>query len=185
MPAVFALIFAASSAQKTGEPPVSKEPINSERLGIYRDFLAGYNNGSKATLNVSQITSAFSADEMDRTGCLQALRLAAPMPPALHAFPMDAFPKNAIKLVDPSTHKISDPDDGMRRGDDVDKAVDAGFAAGIFTFSEIVFDASHTHAAFSYSFHCGMLCGQGAVTIYERRGGKWRASKTQCAHWIS
>lgn len=182
---VLLLCFATSPAQTATETPVSKDPISSERMGIYRDFLAKYNNGSKATLNVSQTTVSFSPDDMDRTGCLKAFRTEDLRATAPHTLPGDAFPNIAAKLVDPFVHKIHDPEDGMRRGQNVDNAVEAGFAAGLFTFSEIVFDASHTHAAFSYSFHCGMLCGHGAVTIYESRGGKWQASKVSCAHWIS
>jgi hypothetical protein len=181
--------FASSLAQKTTEPPVSKVPISSERLGIYRDFLEFYSHSrsrvSKAALNVSQTTSSFSPDDMDRGGCLKGFEAENPRMLVLHTLSSVAFPKSAVRLVDPATHKVRDPEEWMQRGEDADRAVSAGLAAGLFTFSEIVFDASHAHAAFSYSFHCGRLCGDGGVTIYEKKNGKWKPSETSCARFVS
>jgi hypothetical protein len=164
---------------------MSSEALSADRMEIYRDFLHGYNNGSKSVLNVSQLTVALSPDESDQKGCLSKFSSEDLAIPSVHAFSGDAFPGLAVRLVDPKTHKISDPGDAIRDGVPVDQAVQRGFAAGLFTFSEIAFDASHTHAAFSFSFVCGGLCGHGGTIVYELSNGKWKQSKEQCGRWIS
>ena len=183
--ALLVLCSAVAVAQPTPPQNMSKEALSAERMEIYRDFLHGYNNGSNSVLNVSQLTIAFSPDESDQKGCLSKFSAKDLVTPAVHTFSGDAFPGLAVRLVDPKTHKGKDPGDAIRGGASVDDAVKAGFAAGLFTFSEIAFDADHTHAAFSFSFWCGSLCGHGGVIIYELSNGKWKQSKAQCGRWIS
>jgi len=154
-------------------------------MEIYRDFLHGYNNGSNSVLNVSQLTTAFAPDESDQKGCLSKFSVGELATPAVHRFSDDAFPGPSVRLVDPKKHQGKDPRDAIRGGASVDDAVRAGFAAGLFTFSEIAFDASHTHAAFSFSFWCGSLCGHGGVIIYELYESKWKQARSNCGRWIS
>ena len=78
----------------------------------------------------------------------------------------DAFPTDKVHLVDPGKHEISDPGNAIGEGQSVDDAVEAGFKAGLFTFSEVVFDTAHTHAALNYTFHCGSLCGHGGTVVF-------------------
>ena len=172
-------------AQQAPSPQHSKDPLDPERVAIYRSFLKTYENGSPAVLNVSQVTEPFAADAFRDGDCLKPLHLRIP-PPLVHDLPQDAFAGQAVKLVDPNTQYKKDPADAIRSGQSVDAAVEAGFAAGLFTFSEIVFDESHTHAAFSYSFVCGALCGHGATVVLKRKNGSWVQDKTaRCANWIS
>jgi hypothetical protein len=103
----------------------------------------------------------------------------------VHVFSEGAFPKDSVRLVDPDKHKLRDPGTSIREGQSVDDAVDAGFAAGLFTFSEIVFDNSHTHAALSYSFNCGSLCGHGGTVVFTKEGNRWKRAKHDCAYWMS
>ena len=152
-------------------------------MSIYREFLVVYNKGSKSALNIAQKTAPFQADENDLSGCLKSFGKNNSRAVVTHAFQKQAFAHENARLVDSDTHAISDPEEAMRQGKSVDSAVEAGFAAGLFTFSEIVFDRSHTHAAFSYSFVCGRLCGHGATVIFEFRDGKWKESKAFCASW--
>jgi hypothetical protein len=91
--------------------------------------------------------------------------------------------------VDPEKqHKAieeSDPNNAIRRGQDVKIAVDAGFTAGLLTLSEVAFDKKHQHAAMSFSFVCGGLCGHGGTIVFKKENGKWKESKRQCSSWIS
>lgn len=182
--AFMAAVCCAIPACAAQKPRLSTEPVPAENLTIYRDFLASFTTGSPASLNVSELTVPFVPDDADRKGCLgkwNRTELASTM---IHRFGADAFPR-PNKLVDPQRHKIYDPGPAIRNGQTVDSAVSRGFADALFTFSEIVFDGSHTHAAFTYSFHCGTLCGNGGTVIYEKRGGTWKAAMARCSQWES
>jgi hypothetical protein len=132
--------LAVAVAQDATAPKLSPEPISSERMSIYRDFLSSYNNGSKSTLNVSQVTENLHSSDYDATGCLKDFKKSDFSLSVIHSFSPDAFPKEQVRLVNPKTHKRADPGDAIRKGASVDDAVDAGFASGLFTFSEIAFD---------------------------------------------
>ncbi|HEY4356385.1 MAG TPA: hypothetical protein VGN16_11605 [Acidobacteriaceae bacterium] len=161
--------------------------MSSERIQIYRDFLQSYTKDSESkALNISQVTKAFHPDEMDGKGCLKGFRERDMRSGPIHQFGSDAFDPARFRLINPALHKKSDPGDAIRRGENVDDAVEAGVNAGVFTFSEIIFNATHTRAAFSFSFVCGGLCGHGWTVIYKRTApGGWRQSRAACAHWIS
>jgi hypothetical protein len=88
-------------------------------------------------------------------------------------------------LVDPAVTKIADPEDAIHKGVSVDDAVKAGFAAGQLRLSEVVFDKDHNFAIFSYSFHCGRLCGSGGTILLEKEDHKWVRSEEGCGTWIS
>jgi hypothetical protein len=103
----------------------------------------------------------------------------------VHKLPAELSKAGKINLVDPKKHKLKDPGAAIHNGTSVDQAVTAGFASGLFTFSEIVFDSDHKLAAFRYSFVCGILCGNGGTVIYELKDGKWSPTKRRCSSWIS
>lgn len=76
-------------------------------------------------------------------------------------------------------------DDGDQVSDDlVQGAIKKAYSTGLFKLSEIIFDKTHHHAIVSYSFVCGMLCGDGGVLVLEKHGDKWTVSKT-CGSWVS
>jgi hypothetical protein len=53
------------------------------------------------------------------------------------------------------------------------------------TFSAVVFDKTHTKAAFTYSFVCGGLCGNGGAIVFEKAAAGWQRSSRQCGVWMS
>jgi hypothetical protein len=168
-------------------------PLDPDNRAIYRDFLAGYNNGSNTVLNVAQTTEGFLnnmpvSDEQKQ--CLSDSHITNLYSAVVHRFAPTDLPENRARLVDPEAHRNSDPEDNMRHGQSIEDSVRAGFAAGLFTFSEIVFDATHTHAAFQYSFVCGRLCGNGGIVLYDKLPDasskpKWQRSTKVCGDWIS
>lgn len=177
-------------AQNSPRSKISGEPISADRMEIYQDFLVHYQNenSSKAafTLNLAQTTVPFEEHGSDRLLCLKQFKPEELVSSSLHMFRMTpAFQNLSVRVVDSKKYKVQDPGDAIRKGQPVDDAVAAGFAAAVFTFSEIVFDASHTHAAFSYSFNCGALCGHGGIVVYELKNGKWGQSENKCGRWIS
>ena len=94
-----------------------------------------------------------------------------------------------IRLVDPSKQESvvgrNDPSTTMRQGKSVDDAVDNAFANGLFSVSEIAFDKERRRALVSYTFHCGMLCGGGAIWVVEKVNGRWKKFDRECGSWIS
>ena len=170
-------------AQQAPPPQHSNQPLDAERVAIYRSFLQTYDSGSPTVLKVSERTEPFASGAANEQGCLAPLHLERPAA-VTHDLPPDAFAGQAVKLVDPDTHQKKDPGDAIRNGQPIAAAVGSGFAGGLFTFSEIVFDASHTHAAFSYSFVCGSLCGQGTTIILVKKDGRWMTDeKARCGAW--
>ncbi len=179
---MLAVCLVGVHAQSAPKPVLSTAPLTTDQVEIYRDFLGSYNSGSKTVLNIAQTTEPFRASDDDRKDCLTAFKPENLNTPSVHQFSKDAFPKEKVRLIDPETHKIRD---AIRSGESVDAAVNAGFVEGVFTFSEIAFDSSHSHAAFSYSFVCGGLCGNRGIVTYELDHNKWKQMKTQCTRWIS
>jgi hypothetical protein len=178
-------------AQQTTPPKLSATPLTTDQIAIYSAFLADYQSGSKTSLNVANTTEPFQPDtdpmlsdsKNDRDSCLRSFP-AHVSATEIHLLP-DVLTNVHVRLVDPAKHKIADPGDSIRRPQDVDAAVEAGFAAALMTLSEIVFDTQHGFAAFSYSFVCGRLCGNGGTVIYERHNGGWKRSARRCSSWIS
>lgn len=170
--------------QASSQPVISNQPLTADQIAIYRTFLFSYARDWHTPVNLADLTAEFQSDDSDLHSCLRGFALPS-KPTKVHRFSSEFVDLKKIRMIDPVTHKISDPGIAIRRGESVDQAVSAGFQAGVLTLSEIVFDPTHHFAAFSYSFHCGMLCGNGATVIFELKNGAWKSSKRQCVSWIS
>lgn len=185
---LFFFVVLTAIAQKP-TVPLSTQPLSADQVAIYKDFLSAYQSEDKDlkfVLNVAATTVPLLIEDSDLKGCARGIakRDAAAAGMSVHRLPAELEGAKA-HLVDAKTHKINDPGDAIRKGQPVDNAVDAGFRAGLFTFSEIAFDSRHQLAAFSFSFHCGRLCGHGGLVIYELRNSKWSRSKRDCGGWVS
>jgi hypothetical protein len=175
--------------KKAPEPELSKSQLTDEQLAVYRAFLKSYTNGSDSTLNISARTLPFDASR--ENGCLKGIELVDQEQAAkfIHELPDSLVAGTKERLVDPEKQrqhvKSSDPGEQIRSGKCVDDAVKAGFAAGLFSFSEIVFDRKHEYATFSFSFVCGSLCGHGGTVVFRKKNGIWQDSGRRCGSWIS
>lgn len=156
--------------------------MSPEQEAVYRAFLSEYNNGSGATLNLSNVTTPFAPDENAKKNCLQGFVDVTST--TVHSFPAD-FAGRKLQVIDALKHKLEDPAKAIKAGSDVEQAVRKGFASGLLTLSEVVFDYQHQKAAFSFSFVCGGLCGDGGILVFELRDGRWRRAKSSCPQWIS
>ena len=170
--------------QTSSKPAISNQALTSDQITIYRSFLQTYNTGLDAPINVADTTSEFKPDPSDLKSCLKEFGSSVSSQ-KLHRFTAEFSDLRKIHLIDPNTHKISDPGIAIRKGESVDQAVKAGFEAGVLTLSEIIFDPTHHFAAFSYGFRCGALCGNGGTEVYELKNGKWARSKRFCSIWMS
>jgi hypothetical protein len=183
-----AVLLCAFGCLAQPKPRLSNQPLTSEQQAIYRTFLATYDNGAKSTVNLGNETTTFKASDSDLKGCLSGIDLTLPDPSVLHSLTSDVLPGTGFRLVDPKKQekevKQSDPGTLIRKGVPVDAAVRQGFAAGLFSFSEIAFSKGRRYAAFQYSFYCGSLCGHGALVIYENVDGTWKQVKGKmCSFW--
>jgi hypothetical protein len=177
------LLCVSMPAQQAAAPAIEPSPLNADQLAIYRDFLMHWQGDSKMMLNVANITEAFAPLDGDREACLRAFPKTRTS--VVHRFPPTTFDGLSVHLVDPRLHEKKDPWDSIRKGDSVEDAVNAGFAAGIFTFSEMIYNPTHDRVAFTYAFVCGGLCGNGGTIIYKHSEGKWIQEKNTCGSWVS
>ena len=184
----FLALFAFAGDTK---PIVSKSPMDADQLAVYQAFLGSYNNGSKARVNLSKQTAPLNLAEEKREPCLTGIEFDAQsqVHSVVHEFDPQVPVQGNFRLVDPEEQRKairrSDPGQAMRQGKDVNSAVEAGFAAGLLTLSEVAFDKDHRYAVMNFSFVCGGLCGHGATIVFEKKDGKWAESKRQCSSWIS
>jgi hypothetical protein len=187
---VISLVTSLALAADT-KPTVSNSAMDADQVAVYQAFLSSYNNGSKSRLNLSKLTSVFNPAEEKGDGCLKGIQfdIGGRFGSTIHEFdPHIALPTN-VRLVDPNDQRKSieqnDPGHAIRQGKDVNGAVEAGFAAGLLTLSEVAFDKGHRYAAMNFSFVCGGLCGHGSTIVFEKRNGKWQESKRPCSVWMS
>ena|SRR5580765_5385197 len=154
-------------AQQTRQPAPSSEPMSTERIRIYLDFLQNhYDNGRNGTLNVAESTVAFLSLP---THCLSQFKPEELWSSSTHTFPVDAFTGMAIRLVDARTIRGRSNENPT-----------SGVKVPIFTFSDIVFDRSHRHAAFRYYFDCGNVCGHNGTVVYELQKKNWTWASESC-----
>lgn len=194
----FSLLAAAEDKQP--KPIVSKDPLTSEQIAVYRAVLVDYAQGNKITLNLANKTGAVVRSGFDwDEDCVKSLQLEpAPNPgPVVHAF--DPSVDLGVKFVlvdrDAQTNTVSKNDPGnvinsaAEKGkplneDKIGDAVKKAFDTALFTLSEIVFDKDHKHAVVSYSFYCGGLCGHGGILVLQKDGETWKIAK-RCSSWIA
>jgi hypothetical protein len=194
------LSLAAVAQDGVSKPQVSKDPLTSEQMAVYRSVLQGYTNGSDSPLNVANKTAP-----MDTSGpffdkaCVRGLELenTRTSTEVVHQLDSSLALDRKFILVDPDQQeekiKENDPQHLIKRaisGEEevttkkLDTAVTHAFETALFTLTEIIFDKRHRRAVVGYSFVCGGLCGHGNTLVLKKVGEKWRVSKT-CGGWVS
>lgn len=197
---VFAIVFFAGlyGQDQEAKPVISKGPLSAEQIAIYRAVLVDYTQGEDTTLNVANITTPFSVDFGVERGCLNGFVMPVESGSKIvHRLDAAVILNSSMVLVDADKQsdvvKKNDPANLLHRAIDdheqvsdkeLEKSVKQAFAAGLFTFSEIVFNKQHTRAVVQYSFVCGELCGNGKTSVFTKVKGKWKKSKG-CGAWVS
>ena len=172
------------TAQSSTTAQLSKNPLTSEQVDVYRAFLKGYLTGSDAQINLANVTSPFQPDEGDLNGCMKGFPKNS-RSIEVHKFANGFSSDNRIRLVDPSKYKTADVGDFMHKSGDLDGAVTSAINVGLLSLSEVIVDHKHHLAALNFSFQCGMLCGSGGTVVFERRQSHWSRSKRSCGYWQS
>jgi hypothetical protein len=190
--AVLSSIFLALTLpqnKKQDSPTLSKDPLSTEHIEVYGAFLDGYlTSEQRRSISLSDQTFPLEFDEMDHGGnCLNGVVMEnlAAVAKAIHSFGPEIAKGRNLVLVDRKRHALKDPGKAIKNGESVDRAVEAGFAAGVLSLSEMAFDKSHEHAALKFSFICGGLCGHGGTALLEKNKDGWKEIHNSCGRWIS
>lgn len=184
--------------QDEPKPVLSKDPLTAEQVQIYRAFLAGYTHKEETDLNIANTTMPFSSAYYDNT-CLKGFSVPKTSAPVTIHQITEAVALNArMHVVDPAQQgkkvKENDPGELLRQRaeehqpvqeNEIEAGVKKAFAAGLFTFSEILMNKQHTRAVLQYSFVCGRLCGHGNTVIFRKVAGKWEFAQQCGGGWIS
>jgi hypothetical protein len=186
------LLATAFAAATDDKPNLSKSPMTSDQIEVYRAFLTSYTNGSKSPhLNLAKRTSALElSDEKGEGGCLKGIDLDGGAHPeaVIHEFDSKIPLRENITLVDTDEQgrviKKNDPD-RRGQGTPVNQAIDRAFASGLLTLSEVAFDKTRQYAVMKFSFVCGGLCGHGSTVVFQKRHGQWKELNRDCGGWIS
>lgn len=183
---------AHAKADAETSPKISPNPLSAERLAIYRVILYRWMGGGPGNMVLNLAGKTRLLENSDEEGCGKNLDMESDLRGEIHRFrPEDlaqlGSPKSIV-LVDSQRQQKdiarNDPWKKIQQGNSVDSAVRNGYAHGLFTFSEIRFDKSHTHAIVAYGFRCGSLCGNGATLVMEKAGNTWKI-QSQCTIWMS
>lgn len=175
----------ADHAAASEHSPVAASDI----AQIYERFLDGWMGKKKSPLNVALEAEAPSQTDLKEfSEC--AGRDGASDPHWLPAAPKYELSDSIgtlpyVRLINSEKWQPDDPGELIARGKPIESAVQSGFVHGLLTFSTIVFDESHTVAAFTYSFVCGALCGSGSAVIFRKSDAGWIKAKRQCSGWVS
>lgn len=189
--------FAQGRSQK---PQLSEKPLTGEQVAVYRAVLKSYTRDSAAGLNISNTIAPLNFKELaSDKRCIQGINLVGTDNSVLtiRRLSSSVLLNSEMILVDRDRQLIkvkqNDPeilikkaiDDGDQLSDElVKEAVKKAYSTGLFALSQITFDKTHHHAIVSYSFVCGMLCGNGGVLVLEKHGDNWTVSRT-CDSWVS
>ena len=111
-----------ASAQQE-QQRISSSAFTQEQTAVYQAFFADYRQGrSQPWMNVAEVTDILQPDDGDYSGCMKGFPK-TPLDKVIHRLTEDFGQQNHLRIVDPRTHKVQDPQDGMRKGQSVESAV--------------------------------------------------------------
>jgi hypothetical protein len=170
---------------------LTNEALSADRIAIYHQFFASdpafANIDEVSNLDVSNVTEAFhykSYVDVDRY-CLANAYIFDITTASLHKLPAQSFTSGRIHLIDLYSPEAR-PDTSLVPILFHHAAVDTPLTAHpdtLITLSEIVFDDTHTHAAFRYTLATGPNSAKGATVLYEFTNGSWKPSSSTCSEW--
>jgi hypothetical protein len=195
--ALISVVLVSTLPRQSHGQVLTNEALSSDRVAIYHQFLTSdpalASTGEASALNVSSVTESFrykSFVDPDRS-CLSLSYIFDLTTPRLHKLPAEAFSTDRIHLIDSYTPQPSHnasahapiffhhasmevPPSEAKSPDRPDTLI---------TLSEIVFDDTHTHAAFRYTIASGPNSAKGATVLYELSNGSWKPSASPCSEW--
>ena len=152
--------------------------LGQDHVAVYKAVLVDAMTRGWRRLNISVTTTPLSDRDFRNCECFDHINLEN-LSAAFHTSHRlinAILPTKQMKLVDEddqsSLVRTNDPGKTIGEGKAIKDAVDIAFDTGLFSMSEIAFDKDHRHAVVSYSFWCGLLCGNGATLIFENVRGE-------------
>lgn len=183
------VVLVAASGTVLGESPRdSHEPARPEETDLYGMFLDKWTGGGAQVIHIARIAEAPPPKAMaEYATCLKGSRLAGLANPAtpLQLSETSLARRSNTRLVDPKKWRPRDPGTAIANGKPTSKAVSDGFAAGLLTFSRMIFDEQHTVAVFTYSFTCSDLCGGGGGVMFDKTASGSKQREMPCGGWVS
>lgn len=194
-----ACLSVSSISRAQEEPTLSKNPLTTDEVAVFRAVLKDYLKGSREVMLLADTTVPLEQSPTFVRTC--AAEIAAPLDrdarATIHHIDPSVVTGLNVKLVDAAAQnkevERNDPqrmihdaiDDGKKvTNKQLDDSLKKAFESALFTLSEIVFDPKHTRAVVAYSFYCGSLCGNGNTLALRRVGKIWKVSK-HCGGWVS
>lgn len=151
-------------------------------------FLDNWAGDRAKLLHIARIAEPPTAKDMvEYAACLKNPRLTELQDPtmAVELSQTRLAHRKNVKLVDPKKWRMPSAGTSIPSGKPSAEAVSAAFAAGLLTFSRIIFDQQYKVAIFTYSFQCGGLCGGGGGVIFDRTASGWKQREMPCGGWVS
>jgi hypothetical protein len=184
------------SLSSTSQKPVENaKTLGEDEVSIYKAVIQEWLSGDPASLNISARTSTLEANSRSTAlidcACSAGIQLESLLSASqsYHRLTSGVLPAKHVRLVDPNEQTTivgaNDPHNAMKHGISATGAVESAVANGLFTLSEIAFDAERKHALVSYSFVCGSLCGSGNTWVFEKAAGTWKKVNLGCGGWVS
>ena len=173
-------------------PKISRnsDSLTGDETAIYRIVLQ--QQSDEGVLNVSSRTFPLDTiDDVSSCECIEGMEPDALVRVAhsYHQLTPELLRNLDARLVNGKEQatlvRANDPGNPENKAESLDEAHENAFATGLFSLSEIVFDANHTRALVSFSFVCGSLCGRGSTNLFEKIDGKWRQTNRVCGGWLS
>ena len=170
---LLALLIATPLARPQATLPV--QPFSPDEIEIYRQFLLHFQDYDQALSYIIGMDPYPVPFKPDRDGYRKEHVRQALAGFNDTANTLRKLPPHVLELTtEQAVVRRINPHDLLSPAQSADRHVGRdGFVKVHFTLSDISFDATHQHAAFSYSATCGCLGGSGATLIYQRKGHRW------------
>jgi hypothetical protein len=162
------------------KPTISKDPLSTEQVAIYRAALADFIPSRGRTPQIANTTVPLRMMSLGRphsafVSCVDGIGTpsAQDQHQLVHRLDSSVVAGTDLPLVDPwevpqMRHGPPDPNTPH---------------LGLLTLSEIAFDSDHLRAIVTYDFNCGGLCGHGKMLALTKSGEEWKISKI-CVRWM-
>jgi hypothetical protein len=155
-----------------------KQPLISEQLQVYGDFVESMSKANFALL--SKETFSLDLTKLDKdAACLRGLDLEKPEAAreGRHSLEPQVLRVKSIRFVDAQEEaailKQRDAQMAAQAKTPTGDSTDLKSDLGILALSEVVFDRTHHFAILKYIFLCGSHCNSGAILVLEKVDSKW------------
>lgn len=174
-------LFALSGTSVAADPPSASTATDA--ASIYKSFLSHWGGNVSEFADVPDAESSRQFTECASEAGSKAVHWAK----ATERLDLRQVigKMEGVRFIDAKLWHPQDPGALMAKGESVGSAVRTGVSGGLMTLSAITFDQTYQTAAFTYSFVCGLLCGNGGIVIFQKTSKGWVQYGRSCGGWQS